>query len=125
MASRFDSMFRGGAWPAHLAHFGGGQVVTITPYGGSATTVDAIWNPGRRLYEVLDDGARQASSGVLRVALSEVSGWTPDVRDTVTIDSVAHAVVAIARPDGAPVVELELEAVTQRRIGNGSAYIRR
>ncbi len=126
MASRFDEQFRSAAWPAHLEQFGSDTVIAVTPYGGTAVTVSGVFDPGRRLYEVLDDGARQTSRGVLALDPSEVSNsWVPDVRDTVTIGSTAYAVTAIGRPEGSPIVELEIEAVSQRRLGGGSAYVRR
>ena len=103
MASRFESDFPWDAWAS--VH---GESCTITPSGGSPTTVTAVFERGAVL-EGQSEPRGNRAFGVLIVPPGSVSGWTPSVNDTVTIGSVDYEVDQIGELE--PAVELQLVAV--------------
>lgn len=107
----FATRFLGTAWDMLVALHG--QAVTYTPFGGSGTSITAMWRPGQMLMGYLPSGTQEVALGVLRASSSDIA--TPDPRDTVTIQGVVWAVVSIGRRT--PVVELQLETRDQRMIG--------
>jgi hypothetical protein len=121
VSSLFETDFLGGGWELLLSVHG--ESVSITPVGGSVSSVSAIFEPRRIIDGYFPDGELSESFAVLRVKASAITNWTPRTGDKVVARGVTYAVDAMG--PSLPVVELQLVAHEQRRLGGDASRIKR
>jgi hypothetical protein len=101
-----------------------GRSVSYTPHAtGTAVTIRGIFTDlgSGEDYDPAADHKNIVAVGVLKVYKSDVA--TPDLRDSVVIDSKKWAVEKIIS-DGAVMVELGLRAVENRQVGGTKGIVR-
>lgn len=125
MASLFASdLFGASAWDLLSTNLG--ETATITPYGGSpaSAAVTVVLSPVDRSVAVDFDSRQQLGQRVVTVQRGALVGWTPSIRDTVTVSSVVYAVLEVLQDEG-PVHRLLVERRDVQRIGPSIAYVGR
>ena len=115
----FDTMIQGAGWDL-LSEVHGTTAKSIvaswTPAGAGAQTVDGLWSPGEIVPGYVMTGEDEIERGVLTMNPADLTGL-PAVHDTVTIDGVVWAVVAIGRVSPLSEVQLERKTIVATEAG--------
>lgn len=112
MGSDFDTAFLANAWPNLSTRFGTDG--SVARAGGGTVSITGVFSLGRTVLGYLPQGEQQTEIAVFAVSADDYPN--PHLDDTVVIEGRTWAVVEFGARQ--PVLELQLELVTQRRLGN-------
>ena len=113
MTTTFDTQFLAGSWPQLQSLFG--TAATRNTVAGGTASVTGIFSPGRTVPAYLPVGEQITETAVFAVSADDYPN--PHLDETLVVDGRTWAVVAFG--DRSPILELQLELVTQRRVGSG------
>jgi hypothetical protein len=104
-------------FPVFKGYFG--TAVRYIPVTGTEVLLTGLWNPKPEESRVTDDHELSTAMGLLQVAVSDLTGITPeDGRDRVEMDGVVYLVTQARPGANGATWEFELESV-ERQSMNG------